>query len=545
MIGSKKLEDDPYQDIYDEVEVNIDSVDKEDLFAYCLEICKKIFSVAEVDFGKEPLNLPKGFLDEIGIHLLEFRRTKIISPEDSLRRIKYTFWSRACDKYGADEQYNAKQKRISLGNLKNLLKDVLPEENNLPEINRRIRHICTYLPSFFGLKYNKNDSAELRFEKLRLILILYSFKENMGFDLGYLMKRVSLKTTYLSPEYRKGVSYVKEMVGHRLSFADIMHLEHWVSTEYNCIRLLDKELISSTLRQMDFVNCARSRMVMKKLYVLLCERLTSANHRKHALQAEVPVEVDAYIHFAEQAIFGDFSISSVKQMRWMNIEPDIYEVVAAIKKKSKQDEIFVDIDAIREFIGRNKYEIANLITNNKAEHKDRVRILHRNSIRDYLMMVRIYQFGFHIKEEERLIIQTDTLLWLIFLYEGCKRNTIDFSLVDRIAKSARKKNVHSILSSLIDNERDEQFLTENWKYVKIINWLVHKMFMIQTYRTPYIVALERRAQKKIRRFWRNNIPILDNGKSSCKYQCIEEISKELLNRSDIQNIVYEIENNRS
>lgn len=542
MIDLKKLEEDPYQDIYDEVEVNVDSVDKEDLFAYCLEICEKIFSVTKGDFGKEPLNLPEGFLDEIGIHLLEFRRTKIISPEDSLRRIKYTFWSRACDKYGVDEQYDAKQKRISLGNLKNLLKDVLPEENNLPEINRRIRYVCTYLPSFFGLKYNKNDSAEVKFEKLRLILILYSFKENMGFDLGYLLKRVSLKTTYLSPEYRKGVSYVKEMVGHRLSFTDIMQLEHWVSTEYNCIRLLDKELISSALRQMDFVNCARSRMVMKKLYVLLCERLTSANHRKQAVQAEVPVEVDAYIHFSEQAIFGDFSVSSVKQMRWMNIGPEIYEVVAEIQKKSKQDEIVIDFDAIREFIGRNRYEIANLITNNKAEHKDRMRILHENSIRDYLTMVRIYQLGFRIKEEERSIVQTDTLVWLIFLYEGCKRHNVDFALVDRVGKSARKKNVHSILSILIECEQAEEFWLKNWEYVKIINWLVHKMFMIETYRTPYMVALQRRVQKKIHRFWKNNIPILAENMVHCKYRCVEDIGKDLINEDDIRNVISEIDN---
>lgn len=543
MVDLKKLADDPYQDIYEEVEVNVDCIDKEDLFTYCLEVCGKIFSVAEVDFGKEPLNLPKGFLDEIGI-LMNLRRIKIISHEDSLKRIKYTFWSRACDKYGVDEQYDAKQKRISLGNLKKLLKDVLPEKRNLPQINRKIRHVCNYLPSFFGLKYNKNDSAEVKFEKLRLILILYSFKENMGFDLGYLLKRISRKTTFLSPEYRKGVSYVKEMVGYRLSFADIMQLEQWVSTECNCIRLLDKELIGSALRQMDFVNCARGRLVMIKLYILLCKRLTSANHRKQAVQAEVPVEVDAYIHFSEQAIFDDFSVSSVKQMKWMNIGSEIYDDVATIQKKSKQDEIVVNFDAIRDFIGRNRYEIANLVTDNKAEHKDRVRILHEKSIRDYLTMVRIYQLGFHIKEEKRPIVQTDTLVWLIFLYEGCKRHNVDFALVDRVGKSARKKNVHSMLSILIVCEQDEEFWLKNWEYAKIINWLVHKMFMIETYRTPYIVALERRVQKKIRRFWRNHIPILDNGKSSCKYKCIEDIGKELLNGSDIQNIVYEIENNR-
>jgi|GEM_PF-6771100 len=544
MIDLKNLADDPYQDIYDEVEANIDRTDKDDLFSYCLEVCEKIFAIAEADYGKRPRNLPKGLLEEIGMDLFEFRRTKIVSEKDLLKRIKYMFWSCACDKYGADKEYDINQKFTSLHNLENLLQDVLPIENYLPEIKRKIRHVrTTYLPAFFGIKYSKDDSAEVKFEKLRLILILYSVKENMDIDLGYLLKKVSLRSMCLPETYKKGVDYIKEMVGKRLSYVDVMQLERWVSSEYNGIRLLEYELINLTLQQMEYVNCDISRKVMEKIYILLCNRLTLASCYKKALQAKTPVEVDAYIHFSERVVFGDFSVTSIKQMKWMNIQSEAYEAVAAIQAKSKQDTVFIDFDDVKNFISQNLYEITDLITNNKAEHKDRVRILDENSIRDYLMMVRVYQLGFHVKKEHRKAVTTNIILWLIFLYEGCKRNDVDFSLIDRSGKCSRRKNIHSVLSKIIDCEQDEEFLLKNWHYVKIINWLVHKIFMIKTYRTPYVVVLQRRVQKKIRRFWKNNIPILAGNTLQCKYQCIEDMGKELINVEEIKNIIWEINNN--
>lgn len=127
------------------------------------------------------------------------------------------------------------------------------------------------------------------------------------------------------------------------------------------------------------------------------------------------------------------------------------------------------------------------------------------------------------------------------MYEGCKREDVNLSLVDKIDK-ATKKNIHSSISKLRDDAQDEQFLTNNFEYVKIINWLVHKMFMLETYRTPYIVALERRVQKKLRRFWKNNIPIIDEGISNYRYRCIEDIRSQLISDSDIVDIVYEIKN---
>ncbi len=527
----KELENDPYQDISDEVEAKVDSVAITDLFAYCIEICEKTFSVAEVDFGKKPLNLPANFFNDIGFEL-ECRRTRLVTSNGNLSE------DQSEEKYGADKEHY-EGKKISLNNLKELLDDSSQKECNLPKPSRKIRHICTtFLPAFFGLKYSKEDSDELKFEKLRLVLILYAFKANMKFELGYLMKKATLKSNALPPAHKKGVIYIKEMVAERMPFVTVMELERWVSSEYNAIRVLSTELINFILQQFDLVDCVSRRLAMQKLYYLLCERLTLISNDKPLVKATIPEEVEAhaYIYFSEQMILGDLSVTSIKQMKWMNIEPVVYESIDAIVAKSKQSDIVIEFDRIKDFVSQNTHEISDLIA---GKYKDRVRILSETSIRDYMMMIRIYQLGFHIENQNRDSIKSGILLLLILLYEGCKRHRVDFSIVDRIA---RKKTIHSVLSKISHNEQDEQFLTENWQYAKIIAWLIHKMFMLETYRTPYIVVLERRMQKKLRRFWKNNISIIDRGTLNCKYQSLEDIYKVLIHENDIQNIVYEIKN---
>ncbi len=541
MIELKRFSDDPYQDIYDEVEADIDTIDKDKLFSYCLYICEKIFAVAEVDYGKKPRNLPEDLIEDIGRGLLELRRIKIVSPGDLLKRTRRSFRSCACDKYGEDKKYSIKQRCISLSNLKQLLQDVLPLENDLPEIERKIRHIRQiYLPAFFGLKYSKDDSPEVRFEKLRLILILYSFKENMKSDLGYFLKKSSLRSVGLSENYKVGVNYVKEMVANRLSYGDVMQLERWTRSEYNCIRLLDSEIIKSTLQKMKCVNCNVSRMIMEKMYLLFCERLTSFDCHTKAVTVKVPVEVDAYVYFSQQVLLGGFVASDVKQAKWMNIQPETYDRVSSMQADNKEDVILLNANSVKEFIRKNRHEIAQLVTNNKAEHKDRVRILDKNSIRDYLLIVRICQLGFHVKKESRRTVSADTLLWLIFLYEGCKCNKVDFSRIDKGDNKNRRKMINSVFASIINYESDEDFLSENWKHVGTIDWLTHKIFMLKTYRTPYIVALQRRVQKKVQRFWKNNIPILGEAGVDCPFRCIDDIGKALINEEDIRKILSEI-----
>lgn len=409
-------EGDPYQDIYGEVEAKVDSVAITDLFAYCIKICEKIFSVAEGDFGKKPLDLPADFLGDIGFGLLEKRRTRLIIENNMLEAEKYTFGEQSAEKYGANKEYYGDEK-ISLYDLKALLdNNSLQEEDKLSVPARKTQHICTkFLPGFFGLRYSAQDSDKLKFEKLRLIHSLYFFKKNMGFDLGYLMKKVALKTNLLPPEHKKGIIYIKEMVAHRLSFVDVMRLERWVSSEYNGIRALSVELVDFILKQFDLIDCISRRLAMQKLYRLLCKRLSLLSNNKPLIRATIPEEVEAnvYVYFSEQMMLGDLSVTSIKQMKWMNIEPGVYESIDTIVANNEQSEIVINFDKIKDFVSQNKYEIADLITNNKGEHKDRVRILTTNSILDYMMMIRIYQVGFHVNSQCRTTINSRTLLLLI------------------------------------------------------------------------------------------------------------------------------------
>ena len=67
------MQNDSYQDIYDDVETDLTlkNFNQLDLFRHCIETCHKIFELSEFRYGKATKNISTDFLDEIATLYLE------------------------------------------------------------------------------------------------------------------------------------------------------------------------------------------------------------------------------------------------------------------------------------------------------------------------------------------------------------------------------------------------------------------------------------------------------------------------------------------
>ena len=97
-------QNDPYQDIYNDVEADLDpkKFNHLDLFRHCIETCHRIFELSEFRYGKAAKNIPKDFLNKIAT--LYLKVTRRWSEDEISEEDRYAYFT-SCVHY-PDEKFS-------------------------------------------------------------------------------------------------------------------------------------------------------------------------------------------------------------------------------------------------------------------------------------------------------------------------------------------------------------------------------------------------------------------------------------------------------
>ena len=514
------MSDDPYQDIYDEVslELAFGKFNELDLFRHCVGTCHRIFELSEFRYGKAAKNVPPDFLDEIAtLYLEKFCQC----PEDkNLVKERYAYHTSCLDFLEYKFSVADLSAMIMGENTEPMDRD--SKRIELWKLNRN------YLRKFFGTEYNdKSDSQAEKYEALRLLKILYDCLDRYQIDLAYLLRMSVMKQNWRLPNsYSEALEFIKERIivrsnesGYRVDFRTVVELEKYNNSVRSFINAFSEGIIDHTLQQISSPSCRVKRFICESVYRRVIDNLRnmpSASHEK--IKIPESIQCYAYEHFLMTDIIGEEYSNFYAERFVVEAEENFYHKAEEFLASNEIDS--VALDEIADFAGKHKKDLPKVLYSNINDNKE----LRKLSVRierhmdNYVFIGRVYNLGIN-RDEFSKLNGLETLA-IIYLYEYLSDKGTDIPLhsgynsIYEENKKRRDLKIKALIKQLrarFENEKIDSPLSDE-EYFLGCSWLTEQMHTLMNHRTVEIQHLREKMKFVLLRYWRETIPLLtDSG----------------------------------
>ena len=352
------MQDDPYQDIYDDVETDLTlkNFNQLDLFRHCIETCHKIFELSEFRYGKATKNIPTDFLDEIATLYLEV--TCWWSEDEMPTGERYGYFTSCA--YYPDEKFSIADLSAMIMGKNTKLIDRDSKRIELWKLNQN------YLQKFFGIKYNdKSESQAEKYETLRLLKILHDCIRECNVDLGYLLRMSFLKQNSLIPNsYSKALNFIKERIlvrninsNYRVDFRTIIDLERYNNSVRSFIKSFSEGIVDYILKQLKQPTCRVKRFVCESIYRSVISNLREVKFSTVSKADGVKtIQCYAYEHFLMTDIIDEEYGELYSEIFVIEAGEDFYSKAEKFLLSNKIESI--SLENLCNFAGKYKKDLA-------------------------------------------------------------------------------------------------------------------------------------------------------------------------------------------
>ena len=363
----KIMQNDPYQDIYDDVEADLDpeKFNHLDLFRHCIETCHRIFELSEFRYGKAAKNIPTDFLDEIATLYLEV--TCWWSEDEISEEDRYAYFT-SCVHY-PDEKF-------SIADLSEMIMERNTELIDIDSKNIELWKIKqNYLQKFFGITYNgKSESQAEKYETLRLLKILHDCIRECNVDLGYLLRLSLLKqnssipNSYSKAVRRKNNRHCRSLPtapnsDYRVDFRTIMDLEKYNNSVRSFINSFSEGIVDHILQQLEQPSCRVKRFVCENIYQNVIDNLREIKFSTVSKDEDVKtIQCYAYEHFLMTDIIDEKYSEFYSEIFVVETEENLYSKAEKFLLSNKIDS--VSLENLCDFAGKYKKDLAKIVHSN-------------------------------------------------------------------------------------------------------------------------------------------------------------------------------------
>ena len=522
------IEDDPYQDIYDDVSAELEhkSFTQVELFRHCLKTCDRIFKVSEFQYGKKSTDIPSDFLEDIAF-LYTIKRDQCSSEGMPTGKYDYptsgkNFMKSASD-FSIDDLEDTLIKNQNDANVEYFfLKS--PMKDKVHKIYSK------YLPLFFGMKYSSakvekaegniviiNDESEKNYELLRLIKILYDCKEECSVSLSYLLRMSSTKQMrQLSSSYSKAVEFIKERLLVRSSdseffipFQIIIGLEKYNNSVRSFINSFSEGIVEHVLKHIEQPSCEAIRFVCENIYLKVIENLEKIPPSiPEKIESADAIQCYAYEHFLMTDIYRANYLEFYSQIFKVEASEDFYSKLRQFLNSSEISQT----KTVEQLVDNHKDKLLEILYTEPSSGKDRkkfsVRIERHKE--DYGILVRIYNLVMNRKESSCL--NNFEMCVIIYLYEILSDKAIDIPLssgymADKKSRDLKIKALVKQIKSKLNEEEISNPLSEEEFFLACL-WLGEQMYTLINCRTIKIQILREKMKSKLLEYWLASVPLL-------------------------------------
>lgn len=510
------MQNDPYQDIYDDVEADLDpeKFNHLDLFRHCIETCHRIFELSEFRYGKAAKNIPTDFLDEIATLYLEV--TCWWSEDEISEEDRYDYFT-SCVYYPNE--------KFSIADLSAMIMG-----RNTEPIDRDSKRIelwklnQNYLQKFFGITYNDNSESQAeKYETLRLLKILHDCIRECNVDLGYLLRLSFLKQNSSIPNsYSKALNFIKERIlvrnidsDYRVDFRTIMDLEKYNNSVRSFINSFSEGIVDHILQQLEQPSCRVKRFICENIYQNVIDNLREIKFSTVNKAEDVKtIQCYAYEHFLMTDIIDEKYSELYSEIFVVEAEENFYSMAEKFLMSNKIES--VSLENLCDFAVKYKKDLAKIVHSNitnDTELKNFSTRIDRHKD-DYEVIGLVYNFG--INRDEFSDLSGLEAVAIVYLYEYLSDKGTDIPLYsgyksiyeeNKKRRDLKIKALAKQIRARFNNKKIKSPLSEE-EYFLACGWLTEQMYILMNYRTVEIQTLREKMKSDLLKYWRETIPLL-------------------------------------
>lgn len=550
------IEDDLYQDIYDDVSAELEQkfFTQIELFRHCLKTCDRIFNVSEFRYGKKSIDIPSDFLEDIAF-LYTIKRNQCSS--EGMPTGKYDYPT-------SGKNFIESASDFSIGDLEDTLIKNQNDANveyfflKSPMKDKVHKIYSKYLPLFFGIKYSNpteitlggnvivDNNFEKNYELLRLVKILYDCKEEFGVSLSYLLRMSSTKQMrQISSSYSKAVEFIKERLlvrssdsGFRIHLQTVMELEKYNNSVRSFINSFSEGIVEHVLKHIEQPSCKTIRFVCENIYLKVIENLEKippAIPKK--IESANAIQCYAYEHFLMTNIYRANYLEFYSQIFKVEASEDFYN---KLKQFLNSNEIS-QTETVEQLVNSHKDKLLEIlypkISNGTERKKFSTRIERHKE--DYGILVSVYNLVMNRKESA--FLNNFEMVVMIYLYEILSDKAIDIPLssgymADKKSRDLKITALVKQIKSKLNEEEISNPLSEEEFFLACL-WLGEQMYTLMNCRTIKIQILREKMKSKLLEYWRSSVPLLTESGYRVN---LEDLIEKIFSKQELQKIVDDV-----
>lgn len=535
------INDDPIQDLYDDVETDLDiyHFDENSLFEHFILTLHKLFSLVRFQYGKPQKDLTPGDIDSFAT-LYGFAFSKI-SPYPRTHDIpKYDY----AGFYGESGRFS-NVNRISMHDF--ILRTT--GEKTIDDVSegdlKRFRNIYRkYLPNFFGIKYDQKQTDTWKDEVIRLVKILYDCSDKFANFSFLCIQHPSLVkfNPLLHTTYTDTVKFIKSRVILRECYSGItclkaiIYMEKYADALQSFLQSISYKSVDYIIQHLEGnIPCKMKRSICHEVYETITYNLENVPLKYHVaydhLDDPNAVPYHAYIHFILSGINGYLTLMQSSNGYYPTVDSSFYDKAALLPCE------FIENEAgLSSYVHNNRSTIIELIYKEactKGERKKYATYLSRH-MENYQFL---YAFSKELNANEAGSLSSMDVLYIIKFYETISQDGPDISLNSGYTKKKSKPlKINALLQKMCEKhfKKNDAILSDE-EYAIASLWLQDRIEAFRDMRTAAIQEEMWKMQHKILEVWENCIPrltYLDNPPPS-----LNEFVAQILPEKDLQELV--------
>ena len=547
------IEDDPYQDIYDDVSAELEykSFTQVELFRHCLKTCDRIFKVSEFQYGKKSTDIPPDFLEDIAF-LYTIKRDCCSSEGMPTDKYDYPTSGKNFMKSASD---------FSIGDLEDTLIKNQNDANveyfflKSPMKDEVHKIYSKYLPLFFGMKYSNpteitsggivlvDNNFEKNYELLRLIKILYDCKAECNLDLGYLLRMsFSKQMKQISSSYSKAVEFIKERLlvrssdsGFRVHLQTVMELEKYNNSVRSFINSFSEGIVEHVLKYIPHPSCEAIRFVCENIYLKVIKNLEKIPPTiPKKIESANAIQCYAYEHFLMTDIYRANYLEFYSQIFKVEASEDFYNKLGQFLNSNEISQT----KTVEQLVDNHKDKILEIlypkISNGTERKKFSVRMERHKE--DYGILVRVYNLV--MNRRESVCLNNFEMCVMIYLYEILSDKAIDIPLssgymADKKSRDLKITALVKQIKAKLNEEEISNPLSEEEFFLACL-WLGEQMYTLMNCRTIKIQILREKMKSKLLEYWLASVPLLTESGYRVN---LEDLIEKILPKQELQRIV--------
>ena len=531
-----EIEVDPVDDAIEallsdvEAELEFDSFNENTLFDHFIVTLHRLFSIVRYEYGKPAKNLSTNDIDEfVTLYWLKFNQ---MLPSHRIKEVT---------KYDYDTYYEhfanisfPRSARISIYDYIFLTTGKSTQEEIEDSEKQCIKRIYgSYLPNFFGIKYNDKRTDRWKYEVIRLIKILYDCtKERKVISLLCIQHPSLVKfNPLLRTNYTDAVKFIKSRVILRECYAStmtplhqIVHMEQYVDALQSFLQSISYKSIDYIIQHIKGkVSCAMKRSICHELYRTITHNISTIPLKHHIaynhLEDPNAIPYYAYMHFILSGINDHLLLMESSNAYYPTVSSDFYDKATLLPC-----EIIEDDAVFFSYMHEKKSEITKLLDEETISwHMENYQFL--------------YTFIKKLNINKSSSFSSKDILYIIKFYETVYRDKIDIPLSSGYTKNHQKPlKINMLLKKMHKKhlEGNDTVLSDE-SYLIASLWLQDRIISFWDMRTAVTQLEMCKMQHMILEVWENYFPRLtyqDN-----KSPSLNEFVAQILPENDLQRII--------